>query len=247
MCDRYQTRRDNIHKYDINSSPFRRSTSDPALIRLATIYNQIEFDAYCACNSNTPFSYLNCATTNNVSGFVSKYFQVFIEQLKFNHFELENGSNFGIWLNWWALVFDFLAIALFDLRDGMSVKSIGITNWDAKEVALNLLCIMWHVILASNSRESILFHSCLTLIFICSSNEFMTMINMSVFGGICRIIFHYLNSLKSSHCMNLMRNTCLARTFQHELPRKSTQNFPSFFRFLFFHLLYGFMSLTHLR
>lgn len=50
---------------NINSSPFRRSTSDPALLRLATIYNKHSVDSENAFDTN--ISCFNCAIANTVS------------------------------------------------------------------------------------------------------------------------------------------------------------------------------------
>lgn len=57
------------NKNNINSSPFRRSVSDPALIRLASINtnNSNKNSEFVATN---PFDYFNCASGNAVSGFL---------------------------------------------------------------------------------------------------------------------------------------------------------------------------------
>lgn len=60
---------DNIKKYHINSSPFRRSASDPALIRLATNYNRHNVEAIDASHTNKPIEQSNCTKPNIVSDF----------------------------------------------------------------------------------------------------------------------------------------------------------------------------------
>lgn len=54
-----------------NSSPFRRSVSDPALIRLATIYNESNLALNTYNDFNDPLDFYNCATANIVSDFFS--------------------------------------------------------------------------------------------------------------------------------------------------------------------------------
>lgn len=61
---------DSIIKYNINSSPFRRSASDPALIRLATNYNRHNIEAIDAShNNNKNINESNSTKSNIVSDF----------------------------------------------------------------------------------------------------------------------------------------------------------------------------------
>lgn len=65
-CDRTHSKEKKINYY-INSSPFRRSVSDPALIRLATKYNKSTLDLNCANDFNDPLDFYKCATADIVS------------------------------------------------------------------------------------------------------------------------------------------------------------------------------------
>lgn len=67
---------------NMNSSPFRRSVSDPALIRLATIYNKSTFDMNCESDFNDPLEFYNCATANIVSDLMAT-FRTSIETILF--------------------------------------------------------------------------------------------------------------------------------------------------------------------
>lgn len=138
--------------------------------------------------------------------------------------------------------FRFPSFALFDIRDGMSVK-----YWNNKiQMQRKSPSIYSEIVTcsASNSRESIISF----MLYSGIHRQPLQVHNYEKYEccwGIHRIIFHYLNSLKSSHCMNLMRNTCLAHAFQHELRRKSTQNV-SFLSGFWFTTVAS-MNLTHLR
>lgn len=63
----------NTSDYNLNSSPFRRSVSDPALIRLATIYNTSTLGLNADNDFNDPLDFYNCATANIVSDFSVSY------------------------------------------------------------------------------------------------------------------------------------------------------------------------------
>lgn len=66
-CDIHCTKNDYKINYNINSSPFRRSISDPALIRLATFYNKGSSGLSTDADFNDPLDFYNCATENIVS------------------------------------------------------------------------------------------------------------------------------------------------------------------------------------
>lgn len=60
------------NSYNLNSSPFRRSVSDPALIRLATIYNKHNVDSKNAFDTNISCDRFYCTTANTVSAFIKE-------------------------------------------------------------------------------------------------------------------------------------------------------------------------------
>lgn len=85
-CQR--SNKDATNNFDINSSSFRRSVSDPALIRLSSAYTNNNIAANSEFTSNDPFNYFKHASGNAVSGLfrnirmVIKLFTIKLEYLK---------------------------------------------------------------------------------------------------------------------------------------------------------------------
>lgn len=67
ICDAHQSEKKEQTNYNINSSPFRRSVSDPALIRLATLNNKNTFEQNCGIHFNDPSDFFDWTKANIVS------------------------------------------------------------------------------------------------------------------------------------------------------------------------------------
>lgn len=73
ICEMHHPKKENKINCHINSSPFRRSISDPALIRLATIYNKSTFCLNHESDFNDPLDFYNDAIPNIVSDLIASF------------------------------------------------------------------------------------------------------------------------------------------------------------------------------
>lgn len=93
-CNIHCTKKHNTTHHNKNSSPFRRSVSDPALIRLATINRRSTFGLNIEADFNDPLDFYNCMTENIVSGSCISEHQLNSYSFKYRkYFSLDNLLN----------------------------------------------------------------------------------------------------------------------------------------------------------
>lgn len=76
ICAADKSKKTKQSNYNINSSPFRRSVSDPALITLATFYNKNTFEQNCGIDLNDPSGLFDWTKANIVSDLVTSFLYI---------------------------------------------------------------------------------------------------------------------------------------------------------------------------